>query len=64
MAFQGVISPNGDVDHPEAARFQDSIIYDLNRDWNIPPPLPANAADGPRILKPLKPGDPGYQAAK
>jgi hypothetical protein len=61
LEFQGVISPKGDVDNPEAARFQDSIVYDLNRDWTIPPPLPADAADGPKILKPIKPGD---QAAK
>jgi hypothetical protein len=56
LMFEGVITPKGDVENPEAARFQDSIRYNLERDWNIPPPLPANAADGPRLLAPVRPG--------
>ena len=59
--LDSLISPKGDQGDPEAARFQDSLIYDLNRDWTVPPPLPKNAADGPRILHPIKPGE---QAAK
>ena len=50
------IAPTGDLGNPEAARFQDSLIFDLNHDWTIPPPLPADPADGPAILKPIKPG--------
>jgi hypothetical protein len=56
LMFEGIITPKGDIENPEAARFQDSILYNLDRDWNIPPPLPANAADGPRILAPIRPG--------
>jgi hypothetical protein len=56
LMFEGVITPKGDLENPEAARFQDSIRYNLERDWNIPPPLPANAADGPRLLAPVRPG--------
>ena len=56
LMFEGVITPKGDLENPEAARFQDSIRYNLERDWNIPPPLPANRADGPRLLAPERPG--------
>ena len=59
--LDSLISPKGDQGDPEAARFQDSLIYDLARDWTVQPPLPKDPADGPRILKPIKPGD---QAAK
>ncbi|HEX3484173.1 MAG TPA: hypothetical protein VHT51_03875 [Micropepsaceae bacterium] len=57
LMFEGIITPKGDIENPEAARFQDSILFNLDRDWTIPPPLPANAADGPRILKPVRPGE-------
>ena len=56
LMFEGVITPKGDLENPESARFQDSIRYNLERDWNVPPPLPANAADGPRLLAPQRPG--------
>jgi hypothetical protein len=59
LMFEGIITPKGDIENPEAARFQDSILYNLDRDWNIPPPLPANRDDGPRILAPIRPGQPG-----
>ena len=51
------ISPKGDQEDPEAARFQDSLIFDLQHDWTIPPPLPANPANGPRLLRPVRPGE-------
>jgi len=56
LKFEGIITPKGDIENPEAARFQDSILYNLDRDWNIPPPLPANREDGPRLLAPERPG--------
>jgi hypothetical protein len=56
LKFEGIITPKGDVENPEAARFQDSILYNLDRDWNIPPPLPANRDDGPALLAPVRPG--------
>lgn len=56
LMFEGIITPRGDLENPEAARFQDSIMFNLERDWNIPPPLPANPADGPRIPRPVRPG--------
>jgi len=56
LMFEGIITPKGDLENPEAARFQDSILYNLDRDWTIPPPLPANPADGPRIRAPIRPG--------
>jgi hypothetical protein len=59
--LDSVISAKGDQGDPEAARFQDSLIFDLNRDWNVPPPLPKDPKDGPRFLKPVKPGE---QASK
>ena len=62
LMFEGVISPKGDIGNPEAARFQDSILFNLDRDWTIPPPLPADAADGPRIPAPIRPGAPGAAA--
>jgi hypothetical protein len=31
-------------------------MFNLERDWTIPPPLPANPADGPRIRVPIRPG--------
>ncbi len=62
LMFEGVISPKGDLGNPEAARFQDSILFNLDRDWTIPPPLPANAADGPRITAPIRPGAQGAAA--
>jgi len=58
LMFEGVITPKGDLENPEAARFQDSIMFNLERDWTVPPPLPANAADGPRLLAPVRPGQP------
>lgn len=58
LMFEGIITPQGDIENPEAARFQDSILFNLDRDWTIPPPLPANAADGPRLLAPVRPGQP------
>jgi len=54
LKFEGIITPKGDLENPEAARFQDSILYNLERDWNIPPPLPANRDDGPRLLAPQR----------
>jgi hypothetical protein len=62
LMFEGIISPKGDIGNPEAARFQDSILFNLDRDWTIPPPLPANAADGPRIPAPIRPGAQGAAA--
>ena len=59
LMFEGIITPRGDLENPEAARFQDSIMFNLERDWNIPPPLPANPADGPRIPAPIRPGQSG-----
>lgn len=59
LMFEGIISPKGDIGNPEAARFQDSILFNLDRDWTVPPPLPANAADGPRIPAPIRPGQQG-----
>jgi hypothetical protein len=59
LMFEGIITPKGDVENPEAARFQDSIVFNLDRDWTIPPPLPANREDGPRILAPIRPGQAG-----
>jgi len=56
LMFEGIITPKGDLENPEAARFQDSILYNLERDWNIAPPLPADRADGPRLLAPVRPG--------
>jgi hypothetical protein len=56
LIFDGINSPKGDIGNPEAARFQDSIMFNLERDWTIPPPLPANPADGPRIRAPIRPG--------
>ena len=56
LKFEGIITPKGDIENPEAARFQDSILYNLDRDWTIPPPLPANPADGPAIRAPIRPG--------
>ena len=56
LMFEGVITPKGDLENPEAARFQDSIRYNLERDWDVPPPLPTNPADGPRLLAPQRPG--------
>src|SRR5258706_2724844 len=53
LKFEGIITPKGDIENPEAARFQDSILYNLERDWNVAPPLPANRDDGPRILAPI-----------
>jgi hypothetical protein len=58
LMFEGIITPKGDIENPEAARFQDSILFNLDRDWTIPPPLPANLEDGPRILAPIRPGQP------
>ena len=58
LMFEGIITPKGDIENPEAARFQDSILFNLDRDWTIPPPLPANREDGPRILAPIRPGQP------
>jgi hypothetical protein len=57
LMFEGIITPKGDLENPEAARFQDSILYNMDRDWNIPPPLPANPANGPRIPAPIRPGN-------
>ena len=59
LMFEGIITPKGDIENPEAARFQDSIVFNLDRDWTIPPPLPANREDGPRILAPIRPGQAG-----
>ena len=56
LKFEGIITPKGDLENPEAARFQDSIRYNLDRNWDVPPPLPANRADGPRLLAPERPG--------
>jgi hypothetical protein len=58
LMFQGIITPKGDLENPEAARFQDSILFNLERDWTVPPPLPANREDGPRLLAPVRPGQP------
>jgi hypothetical protein len=51
-----LISAKGDQGDPEAARFQDSLIFNLTRDWNVPPPLPKDPKNGPRYLHPVKPG--------
>jgi hypothetical protein len=56
LMFEGIITPKGDLENPEAARFQDSIMFNLDRDWTIPPPLPANPKDGPAIPAPVRPG--------
>ena len=56
LMFEGIITPKGDVENPEAARFQDSIVFNLDRDWTIPPPLPKNPKDGPAIPAPIRPG--------
>ena len=56
LMFEGIITPKGDVENPEAARFQDSIVFNLDRDWTVPPPLPRDPKDGPAIPAPIKPG--------
>jgi len=56
LSFETIISPKGDIGNPEIGRFTDSIRFNLERDWTVPPPLPANAADGPRIRAPIRPG--------
>lgn len=56
LMFEGIITPKGDVENPEAARFQDSIIFNLDRDWTIPPPLPSDPRLGPAIPAPVRPG--------
>src|SRR5579864_1687341 len=56
LMFEGIITPKGDLENPEAARFQDSIMFNLDRDWTIPPPLPADPRDGPAIRAPIRPG--------
>jgi hypothetical protein len=56
-----LISAKGDQGDPDAARFQDSLIFDLTHDWTIPPPLPKDPKNGPRYLHPVKPGE---QASK
>src|SRR5258708_16070256 len=56
LMFEGIIPPKGAIANPEPARFQDSILFHLERDWTIPPPLPANPADGPAIRAPIRPG--------
>lgn len=56
-----VISAKGDQGDPEAARFQDSLIFNLTRDWNVPPPLPKDPKNGPRYLHPVKPGEQAAQ---
>jgi hypothetical protein len=60
LMFEAAIDPKGDIGNPEIGRFQDSLRFNVDRDWTIPPPLPANREDGPRILTPIRPG----QAAK
>ncbi len=56
LSFETVISPKGDTGNPEVGRFTDSLRFNLERDWTIPPPLPANREDGPRLLTPVRPG--------
>ena len=56
LSFETVISPKGDIGNPEVGRFTDSIRFNLDRDWNVPPPLPKNREDGPALLAPVKPG--------
>lgn len=56
LMFEGIITPKGDLENPEAARFQDSIMFNLDRDWTIPPPLPKDPRDGPAIPAPVRPG--------
>jgi hypothetical protein len=56
LSFETIISPKGDIGNPEVGRFTDSIRFNLDRDWNVPPPLPANREDGPALLAPVKPG--------
>src|SRR5579872_1904083 len=55
LMFEGIITPKGDLENPEAARFQDSIMFNLDRDWTIPPPLPKDPRDGPAIPAPIRP---------
>jgi len=62
LLFEGIISPKGDIGNPEAARFQDSIMFNLERDWTIPPPLPNDPNNGPRLLAPVRPGQPAPNA--
>jgi hypothetical protein len=57
LSFETIISPKGDIGNPEVGRFTDSIRFNLERDWTVPPPLPANREDGPRLLAPVKPGE-------
>lgn len=56
LSFETIISPKGDIGNPEVGRFTDSLRFNLERDWTVPPPLPADRADGPRILAPVRPG--------
>lgn len=56
LMFEGIITPKGDLENPEAARFQDSIVFNLDRDWTIPPPLPKDPRNGPAIPAPIRPG--------
>ena len=56
LSFETIISPKGDIGNPEVGRFTDSLRFNLERDWTVPPPLPANREDGPRILAPQRPG--------
>jgi hypothetical protein len=57
MEFQGSIAPGGDLGNPDIARFHDSILYNMDRDWTIPPPLPKDPDNGPRFLHPVRPGE-------
>jgi hypothetical protein len=56
LMFEGIITPKGDLENPEAARFQDSIVFNMDRDWTIPPPLPKDPRNGPAIPAPVRPG--------
>jgi len=56
LMFEGIITPKGDLENPEAARFQDSIVFNLDRDWTVPPPLPKDPRNGPAIPAPIRPG--------
>jgi hypothetical protein len=56
LSFEAIISPKGDIGNPEIGRFADSIRFNMERDWTVPPPLPANPEDGPRIRAPQRPG--------
>jgi len=56
LMFEGIITPKGDPENPEPARFQDSIVFNLDRDWTIPPPLPKDPRNGPAIPAPVRPG--------